>query len=248
MSATGIGGSGYLAGAAYMTPADLTRPLVALLPFLARPQVVLEPSVGGGAWVQAVLEREGRERVFHRYLAVDVNPAAPGLALVSQEGGEGYVGDFLDRGLVLGRRPTLVLGNPPFGDPQPEQQCPDCGGAGRRALRRGGSRPCKKCKTTGRWTPKPVPVAQKHVERALEIVARGGHVVLLLRLSMLAGQERLAFWRDHPARHVWVIADRPDFTGEGGDSADYGLFWWDLGYQGPTTIEPVYTGSRARRG
>ena len=40
MSATGIGGSGYLAGAAYMTPADLTRPLVALLPFLARPQVV----------------------------------------------------------------------------------------------------------------------------------------------------------------------------------------------------------------
>jgi len=248
MSATGIGEGGYLAGAAYMTPLGLTRPLVALLPFLALPQVVLECSVGGGAWVRAVLEREGRERVFHRYLAVDIDPAAAGLALVSEEGGEAVVGDFLDPALRLSRRPTVVLGNPPFGEVLPEQDCVQCGGRGRRATRGGGERPCGRCRSTGRIIPKPRPVAQKHVERALEVVARGGHVVLLLRLAMIAGQERLDFWRAHPARHIWVIADRPDFTGEGGDSADYALFWWDLGYTGPTTIEPVYTGSRARRG
>ena len=248
MSATGIGGGEYLVNAAYQTPVLLTRPLVALLPFLAQPQVILEPSVGGGAWVRAVLEREARERVFHRYLAVDVDPAAAGLALVEQEGGEAVIGDFIGPELVLPRRPTVVLGNPPFGIPQPEQPCPDCGGTGRRLLRRGAERPCKKCKTSGRWRPKPIPCAQDHIDRALKVVSARGHVVLLLRLAMLAGQDRIAFWKEHPARHIWVIADRPDFTGEGGDSAEYALFWWDLGYTGPTTIEPVYTGSGARRG
>lgn len=245
MSATGIGKSSYLPGAAYMTPLPLTRPLVALLPFLAVPQVVLEPSVGGGAWLRAVLEREGRDRVFHRYLAVDSDPAASGLALVLEEGGEAVVADFLDPALRLSRRPTVVLGNPPFGEVLPEQDCEQCGGHGRRLVR-GVERPCGRCRTTGRIVPKPRPVVMRHVERALGLVARGGHVALLLRLSMLAGQERLAFWRQHPARHVWVIADRPDFTGEGGDSADYALFWWEVGYAGPTTIEPVYTASRAR--
>lgn len=49
---------------------------------------------------------------------------------------------------------------------------------------------------------------------------------------------RVAFWRRWPLRKVWVLAERLDFTGEGGDSAAYGFFWWQRGYRGSAEIVP----------
>ena len=37
-------------------------------------------------------------------------------------------------------------------------------------------------------------------------------------------------------RKVWVLAERPSFTGGSTDSAAYGWFWWDLEHQGPTEL------------
>jgi hypothetical protein len=71
----------------------------------ATPLRVVEPSVGGGAWVRA-LRHYGAS--VH---ACDVDPAAPGLVLADTH----HVGSYLDD---QARRPAdLVIGNPPYCDP-----------------------------------------------------------------------------------------------------------------------------------
>jgi len=78
--------------------------------------------------------------------------------------------------------------------------------------------------------------AEEHVRHALALTRR--HVVFLLRLAFLESAQRLPFWREHPARKVWVLAQRPSFLGTGGtDSAAYGWFWWDNEHAGPTTMD-----------
>lgn len=67
--------------------------------------------------------------------------------------------------------------------------------------------------------------AQEHVEQALKLTGR--HVAFLLRLGFLASGRRAEFWERHPARHIWVLSQRPSFTGGGTDSQEYGFFWWD---------------------
>jgi hypothetical protein len=73
------------------------------LPEIA-PAHVLEPSVGGGAWVLAV-RQVWPAAVVH---AVDIDPEAPGLALTDRT----KVGDFL--ALDLKRR-DMIVGNCPYG-------------------------------------------------------------------------------------------------------------------------------------
>lgn len=76
--------------------------------------------------------------------------------------------------------------------------------------------------------------AEAHVRRAIAITQR--HVAFLLRLGFLESAKRSAFWREHPPRRVWVLVERPSFTGGGTDSAAYGFFWWDRAYVGDTTL------------
>lgn len=68
--------------------------------------------------------------------------------------------------------------------------------------------------------------AEAHARRALELSNR--HVFLLLRLAFLSSQGRRAFWKEFPARRVWVLSERPSFTPDGKtDRYDYAWFWWD---------------------
>lgn len=76
--------------------------------------------------------------------------------------------------------------------------------------------------------------ALRHVSHALSLVREGGCVAMLLRLAVLEGVKRRAFWRDHPAASVHVITPRPSFTTKGSDSAAYGWFIWVRGHAGPT--------------
>jgi len=76
--------------------------------------------------------------------------------------------------------------------------------------------------------------AQAHVEHALAIT--GQHVCFLLRLAFLESAKRIQFWRQHPARCVWVLSERPSFTGKGTDSAAYGFFWFDKFWEGSTEL------------
>lgn len=76
--------------------------------------------------------------------------------------------------------------------------------------------------------------ALRHIVQALEHTGR--HVVFLLRLGFMASKRRMAFWEAHPPRRVWVLSQRPSFTGGSTDSADYMVVWWDLEWAEPTTL------------
>lgn len=89
---------------AYWTPLACARACCAVL----RPRVgatrILEPAVGGGAWVQAARETWPGATVD----AIDLDASAPGLAAADAH----VIGDFLS---TTGRGYGLVLGNPPYG-------------------------------------------------------------------------------------------------------------------------------------
>lgn len=55
--------------------------------------------------------------------------------------------------------------------------------------------------------------------------------VMLLRLGFLASQERSEWMRRHPP-DVYVLPNRPSFTGGVTDSSDYGWFVWGRGRGG----------------
>lgn len=76
----------------------------------------------------------------------------------------------------------------------------------------------------------PFILAQEMLDRSLELVRRGGLVVLLLRLGFLESSRRNVWWRTRMPREVWVLPSRPRFyksaKGSTSDSATYGWFVW----------------------
>lgn len=246
MSATGRNGKEYSALGAYQTDVDDCRGLLRLLPFLSTPQVILEGHVGEGNWIRAIETEEARRGVIHTVGAMDIDARAPGLMLAKARGGFAMTGDFLTTTPAF--RPTVILGNPPFAIPQPRVTCPRCGGRKVLTGKDESRKPCTKCgtskkKPTGFYQPPPIPVAEKHMRRALELVAPGGHVVFVLRLPILETAERIPFWREHGPRHglrtVFSLARRLSFTGGSTDATAYGFFWWEGGYTGPAELVTV---------
>ncbi len=71
----------------------------------------------------------------------------------------------------------------------------------------------------------PYRLALEFVERALREAAPRGVVAMLLRLGFLESKKRAAFHQQHPA-DVFVLSERPSFTGRGTDAAAYGWFLW----------------------
>ena len=53
-------------------------------------------------------------------------------------------------------------------------------------------------------------------------------LVFLLRIAFLASAARLPLWRDLGTPDVFVLPNRPSFTGGGTDSADYAWFRWPV--------------------
>ena len=78
--------------------------------------------------------------------------------------------------------------------------------------------------------------AEEHIRKALLHAPR---VAFLLRLGFLESRKRYPFWRDHPAHRVYVLAERPSFTGGGTDSAAYGWFVWDAEKSRHTSLEVI---------
>ncbi len=79
---------------------------------------------------------------------------------------------------------------------------------------------------------------EAHVEHALTL---SRHVAFLLRLASMETAARAPMWQRWPLRKVWVLAERPSFTGGGTDSAAYGWFWFDRLYEGPAEIVPGWS-------
>lgn len=70
----------------------------------------------------------------------------------------------------------------------------------------------------------PYALAWEFIQRAREVYPHA-QVCYLLRLAFAASADRCSFMRAHPP-DVYVLPDRPSFTGDGGDSADYAWFVW----------------------
>lgn len=71
--------------------------------------------------------------------------------------------------------------------------------------------------------------ARAHVEHALSLLEPGGVLSFLLRLAFLESKSRFDFWQRHPAEAVYVLSERPSFTGGGTDNCAYGWFVWRAG-------------------
>ena len=89
----------------------------------------------------------------------------------------------------------------------------------------------------------PFSEAEAHVRHALDIVADDGVVAFLLRAAFMEGGKRAAFWSSAGAclESVHILAERPNFTGGGTDSAAYGWFVWRKGYAGPARVVPGWS-------
>lgn len=68
----------------------------------------------------------------------------------------------------------------------------------------------------------PFRLAQEFIDTCLECA---DNVVMLLRLNYLASKARWRFMRTH-APDVYVLPNRPSFTGGGTDSIEYAWFVW----------------------
>jgi len=74
----------------------------------------------------------------------------------------------------------------------------------------------------------PFAYAEEFVRRGHAQLTQIGTMVLLLRLSFLEGQSRMAgLWKDLPPTHVAVCGARPSFTGDGKtDTTAYAVYYW----------------------
>jgi|DEB0MinimDraft_10_1074344.scaffolds.fasta_scaffold00089_34 hypothetical protein len=75
-------------------------------------------------------------------------------------------------------------------------------------------------------------------------ISRASTVALLLRLNWLEGQKRAAFHKQHPSS-VYVLPNRPSFTGRGTDATAYAWFVW--GMPGRPTVSVLNTTPRSER-
>ena len=71
----------------------------------------------------------------------------------------------------------------------------------------------------------PYSIAQKIIEHCFEI-APDAEVIMLLRLAFLESKKRKPFWNKHPVTQLYVLSERPSFTGKGTDAAAYAWFVW----------------------
>lgn len=69
----------------------------------------------------------------------------------------------------------------------------------------------------------PFTLAQEFVTQA---TALSTHTFMLLRLNFLGSQKRKQWWQAHEPAALFVLSERPSFTGHGTDATDYAWFYW----------------------
>jgi|SRR3972149_971096 len=75
----------------------------------------------------------------------------------------------------------------------------------------------------------PYSLALDFITKSLEIVKPGGLVIMLLRLSFLESKKRKEFHQYNPVDSIYVLSERPSFTGDGTDACSYAWFVWRRG-------------------
>lgn len=73
----------------------------------------------------------------------------------------------------------------------------------------------------------PFALAREILEAAFQVATPQTQIVMLLRLSFLESAARKAWWQDHPVDAIYVLANRPSFTGDGKTLGQaFGWFVW----------------------
>jgi len=70
----------------------------------------------------------------------------------------------------------------------------------------------------------PFAAAQDFVEKSIQL---SPVVVMLLRVNFLSSKKRAPWFQRIGTPDIYVLPNRPDFSGGGGDSCEYGWFVWD---------------------
>lgn len=73
----------------------------------------------------------------------------------------------------------------------------------------------------------PYSLAQQFVEKSFELAGKDTDIIMLLRLAFLESKKRRDFWQRHPVSGLYVLSERPSFTGSRTDSAAYAWFVWN---------------------
>lgn len=79
----------------------------------------------------------------------------------------------------------------------------------------------------------PFSLAKEFIEQACKL---SDSVFMLLRLNFMGSQKRFNFWNLHKPSGIYVLSERPDFTGEGGDACEYAWFEWTHGATKSATL------------
>ena len=73
----------------------------------------------------------------------------------------------------------------------------------------------------------PYSKAQEFMEKCFEIASEDTVIIMLLRTAFLESKKRYNFWQNHPVNKLYVLSQRPSFTGKGTDATSYSWFVWD---------------------
>jgi hypothetical protein len=82
----------------------------------------------------------------------------------------------------------------------------------------------------------PYSIAQEIIEHCFEYAPKA-EIVMLLRLAFLESKKRRKFWKKHPLTQLYILSERPSFTGHGTDATAYAWFVWSQ-YRQPL-IKPI---------
>ncbi len=73
----------------------------------------------------------------------------------------------------------------------------------------------------------PFSIAQEIIEHCFDISSLNTEIIMLLRLAFLESKKRYDFWQKHPVSKLYILSERPSFTGKGTDATAYAWFVWD---------------------
>ncbi len=79
------------------------------------------------------------------------------------------------------------------------------------------------------FTNPPFSLGIEFVDHALQV---SPEVLMLLPLNFAGSKKRHYWFRQHLPQAQFILSERPDFTGAGGDSIDYGWWYWGNRFTG----------------
>jgi len=85
----------------------------------------------------------------------------------------------------------------------------------------------------------PFSLAKEFLEKCFELFPFAS-VTMLLPLSFLGSDERHEFWLEHRPDALYILSDRPSFTGYGSDSSVYAWYRWNTKETGIFHLKNTY--------